>query len=153
MKNLKNQKGITLVALVVTIIVLLILAGVSLSLVAGGNGIMSKSVTAVDETNKAAAREQTELALADIVMDYYEKKYVDGNLDSSITNQLGYIASQTQPITAGNYTVNVAADGKLTVKKGEIEVATGTIGEDGKIETWTATGETNNPSTNTTNET
>ena len=36
---MKNQKGITLVALVVTIIVLLILAGVSLSLVMGNEGI------------------------------------------------------------------------------------------------------------------
>ena len=35
MRNFKNQRGITLVALVVTIIVLLILAGVTLSLVAG----------------------------------------------------------------------------------------------------------------------
>lgn len=37
MKNLINQKGITLIALVVTIVVLLVLAGVSISMVLGNN--------------------------------------------------------------------------------------------------------------------
>ncbi len=40
---LKGQKGITLVALVVTIIVLIILAGVSIALVLGDNGIVQKA--------------------------------------------------------------------------------------------------------------
>lgn len=40
---LKGQKGITLVALVVTIIVLIILAGVSIALVLGDNGIITKA--------------------------------------------------------------------------------------------------------------
>ena len=39
----KKERGITLVALVVTIVVLLILAGVSISLVVGQNGIVTKS--------------------------------------------------------------------------------------------------------------
>lgn len=40
---LKEQKGITLVALVITIIVLLILAGVTISLVIGNNGILNQA--------------------------------------------------------------------------------------------------------------
>ena len=40
---LKNNKGITLVALVVTIVILLILAGVSLNLVLGDNGLVRKA--------------------------------------------------------------------------------------------------------------
>ena len=40
---LKKEKGITLIALVVTIVVLLILAGVSINLVIGNNGIITKS--------------------------------------------------------------------------------------------------------------
>ena len=40
---LKEKRGITLVALVVTIVVLLILAGVSLNLVLGNNGIITKA--------------------------------------------------------------------------------------------------------------
>ena len=39
-EQIKNEKAITLVALVVTIIVLIILAGISISLVIGNNGIM-----------------------------------------------------------------------------------------------------------------
>ena len=48
----KKEKGITLVALVVTIVVLLILAGVSISLVLGNNGIVKKAQDA--KTNYAA---------------------------------------------------------------------------------------------------
>ena len=40
---MKNNKGITIVALVVTIVVLLILAGVSINLVLGNNGIVKKA--------------------------------------------------------------------------------------------------------------
>ena len=52
---LKNKKGITLVALVVTIVVLLILAGVSINLVLGNNGIIAKAKDA--ETKSAEASE------------------------------------------------------------------------------------------------
>ena len=50
---MKNNKGITLVALVVTIVVLLILAGVSINLVLGNNGIIAKAKDA--ETKSAEA--------------------------------------------------------------------------------------------------
>lgn len=50
---MKNQKGITLVALVVTIVVLLILAGISLTLVLGNQGIVKKAQNA--KTNYTAA--------------------------------------------------------------------------------------------------
>ena len=52
---MKNNKGITLVALVVTIVVLLILAGVSINLVLGNNGIIAKAKEA--ETKSAEASE------------------------------------------------------------------------------------------------
>ena len=52
---MKKNKGITLVALVVTIVVLLILAGVSINLVLGNNGIIAKAKDA--ETKSAEARE------------------------------------------------------------------------------------------------
>ena len=52
-KNIKkNEKGITLVALVVTIVVLLILAGISLNLVLGQNGIVNKAKEAKEKTTK-----------------------------------------------------------------------------------------------------
>ena len=61
---MKKQKGITLIALIITIIVLLILAGVSISLVVGQNGILEKSQEAVTETKKASIEEQIQLAWA-----------------------------------------------------------------------------------------
>ena len=55
---LKNKKGITLVALVVTIVVLLILAGVSINLVLGNNGIIAR---AKDAETKSAEASQNDL--------------------------------------------------------------------------------------------
>ena len=49
----KGNEGITLVALVVTIVVLLILAGISLNLVLGENGIITRAQEARDETAQA----------------------------------------------------------------------------------------------------
>ena len=45
-KILKNERGITLIALVITIIVLLILAGVSIAMLTGENGILTQSTKA-----------------------------------------------------------------------------------------------------------
>ena len=55
---MKNNKGITLVALVVTIVVLLILAGVSINLVLGNNGIIAK---AKDAQRKSAEASENDL--------------------------------------------------------------------------------------------
>ena len=57
MKN-KNQTGITLVALVVTIVVLLILAGVSINLVLGENGLITQAKEAKEQTKAAEANEK-----------------------------------------------------------------------------------------------
>ena len=60
MKKL-NQKGITLVALVITIIVLMILAGISLSFVLGDNGILKKAQETADAYKNASQSEQQTL--------------------------------------------------------------------------------------------
>ena len=52
-----QEKGITLIALVVTIIILLILAGVSISIIAGENGLFAKANEAVDNYKKIAKEE------------------------------------------------------------------------------------------------
>ena len=91
MKNLKNQKGITLVALVVTIIVLLILAGVSLSLVAGSGGILGRATNAVDKNLIATIKENVELKVAEEVEYFYEDKYVNRTIDNA-TTALEYIS-------------------------------------------------------------
>ena len=63
---LKQNKGITLVALVITIIVLLILAGVSISLVVGDNGVLKQATGASKKTSVAQAKEEVEQAFAGV---------------------------------------------------------------------------------------
>ena len=63
MGNLKKESGITLIALVVTIIVLLILAGVSIQMIAGESGILTQAKRAKEETERATEEEQRKLAM------------------------------------------------------------------------------------------
>ena len=67
MKKITKNNGITLIALVITIIVLLILAGVTLRIALNG-GIINKSQTAVDKYTEESAREKLSLALAEYQM-------------------------------------------------------------------------------------
>lgn len=59
----KNQKGITLIALVITIIVLLILAGVSIAMLTGNNGILTQANNAKTNTAEAQTKEIINMAL------------------------------------------------------------------------------------------
>ena len=63
---MRNQKGITLIALVITTIVLLILAGVSTAMLTGQNGILTRAGTATDETLIGEAEEAVKLAISTI---------------------------------------------------------------------------------------
>ena len=60
---MRNQKGITLIALVITIIVLLILAGVSIAMLTGQNGILTRATDAKKDTTTAEAVERINMAL------------------------------------------------------------------------------------------
>ena len=68
---MKASNGITLIALVITIIVLLILAGISISMLAGDNGILQRTTTAKQNTERA---EIVENARLDILAKLSEKK-------------------------------------------------------------------------------
>ena len=59
--KIKQEKGITLIALVVTIVVLLILAGVSISLVLNNNGVISKAKDAKNQYAEAQTNEEKQL--------------------------------------------------------------------------------------------
>ena len=61
MKEVQREKGITLIALVITIIVLLILAGVTISALSGQNGILRNAGKAKEETEKAQVIEQAQI--------------------------------------------------------------------------------------------
>ena len=60
-KELKNQKAITLIALVITIVVLLILAGVTIATLTGDNGILTRASDAKIETAVGAVKEALKL--------------------------------------------------------------------------------------------
>ena len=62
-KTKKNTRGITLIALVITIIVLLILAGVTIAALSGDNGILKRATEAKAKTGKEGALEQIKLAI------------------------------------------------------------------------------------------
>ena len=71
-QKLKQSKGITLVSLVVTIIVLIILAGISLALIFGENGIVGRAKEAKTVTSVATAQEKLELIKSKILLDKFE---------------------------------------------------------------------------------
>ena len=59
--GMKRERGITLIALVVTIVVLLILAGVSINALFGNNGIIEKAKEAQNKMDKATENDQKEI--------------------------------------------------------------------------------------------
>ena len=61
MKSIKEKRGITLIALAVTIVVILILAGVTIDAVFSENGIINKAKEAANSMNNAVANDQAEL--------------------------------------------------------------------------------------------
>lgn len=69
----QKEKGITLIALVITIIVLLILAGVSISTLMGNNGILTNASKAKIEDAHASVREAISLAYSEYIMELNTK--------------------------------------------------------------------------------
>ena len=67
--NLKTKNGITLIALVITIIVLLILAGVCIATITGENGLLERTRIAKEKTDQAQAKENNELSNYENVID------------------------------------------------------------------------------------
>ena len=105
---LNNKKGITLIALVVTVVVLIILAGVSINAVLGDNGIIKKANQAASVTKEAEVKEAINRTILEFYLtndyetleDFLKVKAKDGSIDSVTKN----------------------ADGTLTVKKGDYSV-------------------------------
>ena len=82
-KNKRYDGGITLIALVVTVVVLLILAGVSLNLVIGNEGILTRSKEAVDKYGKQAENEQQGL---NDVEDWMDEQFGDTGMKKVTVN-------------------------------------------------------------------
>ena len=105
---LNNKKGITLIALVVTVVGPIILAGVSINAVLGDNGIIKKANQAASVTKEAEVKEAINRTILEFYLtddyetleDFLKAKVTEGKIDSVTKN----------------------ADGTLTVKKGEYSV-------------------------------
>ena len=74
----KEQKGVTLIALVITIIVLLILAGVSIAMLTGDNGILTKASSSNETNSIAQIKEDVSLAVSEIMANKADPTY-NGN--------------------------------------------------------------------------
>ena len=75
----KSNKGITLIALVTTIIILLILAGITITSLTGDNEIIKKARTSAEKTEMANIEEQIEMVIIKV-----EQKYKNPNMDNII---------------------------------------------------------------------
>ena len=109
-KNKRLEKGITLIALVITIIVLLILAGVSIAMLTGENGILKQATNAKNATDKSEFEEQVSLAVM-----------------AAKTNKTGSINTsdlETELNKISGVEITKSANNELpwTVKKGNYEV-------------------------------
>ena len=84
---MKNVRGITLIALIITIIVLLILAGITISMVVTKNGVMEKTMDAKEGTIYADAKEKLEI---EVLSSYDGVGNVDlDRLNNNLRNNLG----------------------------------------------------------------
>ena len=117
----KKQKGITLIALVVTIIVLLILAGVSIAMLTGNNGILTQGKRAKEETTVGHEKEAVQMAYAGAVAKKLGEEVTAEDVNEQLTTN-GENATATEgtnkiivTFTSGKvYTIDQS--GKITQK-------------------------------------
>ena len=93
-KIFKNTKGITLIALVVTIIILLILAGVSIAMLTGNNGVLTQAKSAKEKTEEKGEQERVNLA-ASSAMTLGMGTITTENLNKAIQDEFGAEKSVT----------------------------------------------------------
>lgn len=102
----KNQRGITLVALVVTIVVLLILAGVTIALVMNNNGIINRATEARDQSGTGNVRELVSVALMSTQADYFVGKADSNTLATSFKAELNGVGLTVKDTPAATLTVD-----------------------------------------------
>ena len=114
--NQKNQKGITLIALVITIIVLLILAGVTINMVLGDNGIIKQAQAAKQAQEKGEKDDKNAITDAQRELSKYSMPKYD-NVKDSETN----LAKENSTIDGKGVSYNnpVIPKGFKTVNVGE----------------------------------
>ena len=106
----RNTKGITLIALVITIIVLLILAGVSIAMLTGQNGILNQAQNAKTETQKAQIKEEIQRKILEEQVNNYGK--ISEDTFNSILNSYGTVSDNDEgekvlTTTEGSYEIPI----------------------------------------------
>lgn len=81
-KKLKQKRGITLISLVVTIIVLIILAGISIFLLFGKSGIITRAKKGQEIVDVSTAQDRLELVKSEIPLKEIENKDSTVNLNN-----------------------------------------------------------------------
>lgn len=90
MKKFRKDYGITLIALVITVIILLILAGIAIASLTGENGLITRAQEARTKTDKAQEREGVEIAVASSRMeDVNTLEIKKESLENAIKDQFG----------------------------------------------------------------
>ena len=123
--KIKQTKGITLIALVITIIVLLILAGVAISMLTGENGILKQATSAKDKTDKSEFEEQVKLAVMaskvndEGVIDLTTLEAEIGKIKGTEITKNGTENNLPWTVKKGSYEVTITADGVTTNTTGK----------------------------------
>jgi Tfp pilus assembly protein PilE len=109
---MKNNKGITLIALVVTIIVLLILAGVSIAMLTGQNGILNRASQSATQSAVGNTKDLVAMKVAESITEFYAQNYTNATGDAENADVDAYIASQLTSIAIdSDVTVTVSGTG------------------------------------------
>ena len=93
---MKNNKGITLIALVVTIIVLLILAGITIATLTNDNGVFSNAQKAKIYNAYTSADEQMKLACMDVQTEIATQTAIDSNYDATINENMAILLAKVK---------------------------------------------------------
>ena len=86
---MRKNRGITLIALVVTIIVLLVLAGVSINMLTGQNGILTNATKAKESSNAASDLEHLQTKAYEALTNYYATGSTEGETEYILKNLNG----------------------------------------------------------------
>ena len=132
-----NQKGITLVALVITIIVLLILAGITIAALSGENCILVRARESKYASDISSAKELVILGINECITDYYADKYVSNTSSVGEKTIQEYIIENIQSTQASSVIAS-ASDSTITTNVTDATGATltATIDTDGSITRW-----------------
>ena len=100
-----KERGITLIALVITIIVLLILAGITIAAISGDNGILQNAARAKEETEQAEKDEKEKLGDMEDILDEYSTGIKVEQVVDENPGTLEGTGTETDP-----YTINSIED-------------------------------------------